>query len=145
MQDKYSGSIGSVRAVEDCIRESKRYTEGVFHKHVNHAIQGESFPSRVFTKYYEVYPDLVISWDMPAGKALDWLWGEYLFIEVFFFYDYRNNKASIVITDGKDAVNILKTKIAGVARTLSQLKLESNGGTPDALGVNSPKGQAAHT
>lgn len=108
-----ASNIGDIRAVEDCIRATKKYTEGIGTMRNHHPIQGEEFPSRVFYKYYEVYPDTEISWDMPAGVAFDLLWREVACIDVRFQYDYRVNKASIIVQDGKEAVRELTRAIPG--------------------------------
>lgn len=121
----YKGNINSIRAVEDAIRSSKKYTEGVMTMRKTHPIQGEDFPSKVFCKYYEVYPELKISWDMPAGTAIDWLWGEYESIDVTFRYDYRANKAYITINDGDKAVKLLSKTIPYFRSAL--MKVEANG------------------
>jgi len=128
------GSIESVRAIEDTIRATKKYTKGVFRKPVQHPIQGEDFPSKVLTEYYEVYPTIEVGWDMPAGTALDWLWGEKAsgekvpHIDVFFRYDYRNNKASVIIKNGINPTKLLEQYIPSFKETLS--KLSKNDGKP---------------
>ena len=127
MQDEFKGNIESIRAVEDCIRASKRYTEGIWTKHYKHPIQGEDFPSRDFFKYYEVYPDTEISWDMPAGVAMDWLWGEVSRIDVRFHYDYRANKASIIVTNGAGAVKELTKAIPGFNEAIAKTIVGDNG------------------
>jgi len=121
---EYTGNIASVRALEDCIRATRKYTEGIGTMRKKHPIQGEEFPSKVFCKYYEVYPEMDISWDMPAGKALDWLWQETLCLDVVFKYDYRSNIASVNIRDGDKAIKELVKSIPkfGVA-----LKAITNG------------------
>ena len=104
---EFTGNIESVRAVEDCIRATKKYTEGIGTMRKQHPIQGEDFPSKVFCKYYEVYPEIELSWDMPAGVALDWLWQDTLCLDVIFKYDYRANIASVVVRDGAKAIKEL--------------------------------------
>jgi hypothetical protein len=117
-ESEFIGNIVSVRALEDCIRATKKYTEGIGTMRKQHPIQGEGFPSRVFCKYYEVYPDIEVSWDMPAGVALDWLWGETLHIDVMFKYDYRVNKASVTVKDGVVAVRELQRSIPNFGKSL---------------------------
>jgi len=122
-----AGSIEQVRTIEDSIRATKRYTKGAFRKPVHHPIQGEDFPSKVLTEYYEVYPTVEVSWNMPAGIALDWLWGEKSsgekvpHIDVFFKYDYRENKASITMKNGEDSAKLLKQHIPNFEKALSKL------------------------
>lgn len=115
MKNEYFGNIQSVRGIEDCIRATKKYTKGIFSRAKTYPIQGEDFPSKVVTEYYEVYPDTEISWDMPAGKAIDWLWGEVLHIDVVFRYDYRVNKASVTIRGNNGVLQELKRGIPNLA------------------------------
>lgn len=114
----YYGNIIDVRALEDCIRATRKYTEGIRTMRKAHPIQGEELPSRDFRKYYEVYPNLDVGWDMPAGRAIDWLLGEYECIDVMFHYDYRANKASILVRDGIEAVRKLVGSIPGFGDAL---------------------------
>jgi len=103
MKIEYTGSITEIRAVEDCIRATKKYTEGVMSKKHPQPIQGEDFPSRVLHKHYEFYPNVdEISWNMPANKAIDWLFSDTPCIRMSFRYDYRTNKATVSFPDNKD-------------------------------------------
>ena len=120
-QIKFSGTIIAVRDVEDSIRATKKYTEGISTIRSKHPIQGAEFPSRKFMKYYEVYPEVDVSWDMPAHIALDWLWGETPCIDILFNYDYRANKAEVIIKDGQDAVQQLEKSIPGFSLTIATL------------------------
>ncbi len=122
---EFAGNIESVRAVEDCIRATKKYTEGIGTMRKHHPIQGEDFPSKVFCKYYEVYPEIELSWDMPAGVALDWLWQDTLCLDVMFKYDYRANKASVTIRDGEKAIKELSKSIPNFGKALVAI---TNGG-----------------
>lgn len=124
MKTEYAGDILSVRAVEDCIRATKNYTEDVFHRNNQHSVQGADFPSRVLIKRYEVYPDTTVCWDMPASEAIDWLWGETVHINVTFRYSYPTNKAWIIVGGSNGTVKELD-KIPGFTRTVQ--KLEKNG------------------
>ncbi len=123
MKSEFVGSIATVRDVEDSIRATRRYTKGVFSKPAAHPspIQGSDFPSRVLTEYYEVYPDTDVHWDMPAGVALDWLWGDVTHIDVLFFYDYRVNKAKVVVRGGAEAVEELTKGIPRFGDTLAKV------------------------
>lgn len=97
-----TGNIESIRAIEDCIRATKKYTEGIFTIRQQHPIQGNSFPSKAFRKYYEVYPKMdVPDWDTLIGKAIDWF--ETPTIEVTFYYDYRIDRATMYIEEKKFA------------------------------------------
>lgn len=89
-----------------------------------HPVQGEGFPSRTFVKYYEVYPNTEITWDMPVGQAIDWLCGDVLCVHVLFRYDYRMNKAAIGIKDGPEAIKELVRAIPGFG---GALKAVTNG------------------
>lgn len=123
MRNEFIGNIESVRAVEDCIRATKKYTEGIGTMRLKHPIQGEDIPSRVFNKYYEVYPDLKsVSWDMPAGQAIEWLSGGTPCYDIVFHYDYRSNYASVHIKDGDDAVEKLSAKITGLSQALRAVR-----------------------
>tara|TARA_Y100000310_G_scaffold166912_2_gene166635 strand:+ start:11281 stop:11724 length:444 start_codon:yes stop_codon:yes gene_type:complete len=120
-ENEHNGNIEGIRAIEDCIRATKKYTEGMGTLRKKHPIQGEDFPSKVFCKYYEVYPDIELSWDMPYGIALDWLWGETPCLDVTFRYDYRQNKAAVTIKDGVGAVKHLATAIPGFSEALAKV------------------------
>ena len=126
-QSEFSGTIIAVRAVEDCIRATKKYTEGVSTMRTHHPIQGEGeFPSKKFVKYYEVYPEVDISWDMSASLALDWLWGETTCIDVLFNYDYRTNKAEVIVKDGPVAVRQLAKAIPDFSESLAKVVANGN-------------------
>ena len=136
MRNEFVGSIISVRAVEDTIRATQKYTKGAFTRPATHPIQGEDFPSRVLTEYYEVYPDLDIGqdrsfWDV-LWAASDWLWGETPHIDVSFKYNYPRNKAIVVIHGGNGGVKLLGEGIPGFAETLASVhedKVEDKSGT----------------
>lgn len=113
MRSEYRGELLAVRAVEDCIRATRKYTKGAFSRRSTAPIQGDNFPSKVLTEYYEVYPELEISWDMPARQAIDWLWGDYVHIDVRFRYDYREGKAEVIIYGGQRAIEDLAKGIPG--------------------------------
>lgn len=116
-------SILLIRDLEDTIRATKKYTKGAFSKAVKHPqkIQGEEFPSRVLTEYYEVYPDLEVSWDMRAGDAWAWVWGDTVHIDVTFVYNYNDNRARVTIYGGKDALEKLKEGIPGFRAMLGMI------------------------
>lgn len=119
MRHETASNIADIRAIEDSIRTTRRYTEGIGTMRKKHPIQGEEFPSKVFCKYYEVYPNTEICWDMPAGVALDWLWGETPKVDVLFKYDYRSNKASVLVIDGPTALKELEKGIPGFSEALA--------------------------
>lgn len=116
----FDGNIIGIRAVEDTIRATRNYTEGVLSEFRHHPVQGMEFPSRVLCKHYEVYPDTELSWHMPWGTMLDWLWGDVPMITVIFRYDYRANRASIMVRAGAEAVAKLAKAIPGFSDALSR-------------------------
>lgn len=120
---EFRGNILAIRSVEDCIRATKKYTEGVQIRKTKHPVQGEDFPSRVFFMSYDVYPNLDIRkiWDMPAGRGIDWLLGKYEGINAMFHYDYRVNKASVLVRDGDGAVKKLTESIPGFGDALKAI------------------------
>lgn len=119
---EYSGNILNIRAIEDSIRATKKYTEGVRTMFRKHPVQGIDFPSPVFCKHYEVYPDMLeVSWDMPIGDFIDWLSQETLCIDVMFHYDYPQNKAFIEVSDGASAVRKLANSIPGFSDALAKI------------------------
>ncbi len=107
MKTNYTGDILSVRAVEDCIRITRKYTKGAFHKSSTDPIQGDDFSSKVLTEYYEVYPDMELSWDMLASDAWAWIWGDTSHIDIFFRYNYTTNKAKMTIHGGTGVIRDL--------------------------------------
>jgi len=136
VQTRIRGNIGQIRAVEDCIRATKKYTEGAFTARKQHPVQGQDFPSRVLTKIYEVYPETEISWNMPVNTAMDWLWCDTPCVMVTFFYDYRSNNAHVDI-EGDDAVKQLDRNIPGfiTARTATE---KHEGGTESTREAERP-------
>ena len=125
-QSEFKGTIIAVRAVEDSIRATKKYTEGIGTMRRKHPIQGEEFPSKMFCKYYEVYPEVELGWDMSAEVALDWLWGETPCIDVLFSYDYRTNKGIVIVQDGVRAVRELEKAIPSFRRALAKVAVNGN-------------------
>ncbi len=128
MRSEFVGSILKVRAVEDTIRATKKYTEGVFTQFTKHPvqpIQGEDFPSRVLTKRYEVYPDLDIGQQRPAWDVVmttsDWLWGDTPHIDVSFKYNYQRDKAIVIIHGGNGVMKLLGEGIPGFSDALARV------------------------
>jgi len=125
MRSEFVGSILAVRVVEDTIRATRKYTKGAFTKPVRHPIQGEDFPSRVLTEYYEVYPDLDLDKQMPAWDAImtfsDWLWGDIPHIDVLFKYNYHRNKAIVIIHGGDEVLELLGDGIPGFREALAKV------------------------
>jgi hypothetical protein len=124
MRNEFIGSILSVRAVEDTIRATRKYTKGAFKAPVQHPIQGEEFPSRVLTEYYEVYPDIESDkslWDMNIVDAAFWLAGETPHIDVLFKYNYQQDKAIVIIHGGNGVVKLLGEGIPGFGEALEKV------------------------
>ena len=117
---EYFGNILLIRAVEDSIRATKKYTEGVRTMRAKHPIQGEEFSSRAFCKYYEVYPDVDVS-RMSLGTVLEWLSGYKTHIDVVFSYDYRDNTASVIVADGVVAIRELARAIPNFSDALANV------------------------
>lgn len=122
MSFEFIGDILAVRAVETCIQISNKYTPRLFSKPIKHPIQGEEFPSRVLTIYYEVYPTLELSWDMSASDAWAWVWGDIEHIDVYLYYNYVVNKAWLTIQGGDGSVESLGQGIPGFREALGKLE-----------------------
>jgi len=99
-------NIESIRRIEDCIRATRKYTEGIFTMKKQHPVQGNGFPSKVFCKYYEVYPEAEVPDDTRPAKEIakhlksvvNWLRTPAIALK--FFYDYRIDKAKVEIANG---------------------------------------------
>ena len=120
MRSEFTGDIISVRAVEDTIHATKKYTKGAFSR-PKQPIQGEDFPSRVLTEYYEVYPEVEISLDMGIIDAVFWLAGDTPHIDVVFRYNYLRNSAMVLVYGGNGVVNMLKGGIPGFGDALAKV------------------------
>jgi len=120
-KSEFIGDIMGVRAVEDSIRATRKYTKGAFRTPIKHPVQGEDFPSRVLSEYYEVYPDIEIGWDMLATDAWAWIWGDTPHIDVVFRYDYRSNKGYMIVADGMFAVRQLANSIPKFSDALAKV------------------------
>lgn len=121
MRIEYTGDILTVRAVEDCIRSTRKYTKGVFSKPVKHPIQGEEFQSRSLTEYYEVYPSLELGWDMSASDAWAWVWGDIEHIGIHLVYNYPSNRAWLILLGGNGSIVSMEEGIPGFSQALAQL------------------------
>lgn len=129
MKSEYKGSVVAIRAVEDSIRATHKYTKGIFRKPAAHPIQGEEFPSKVLWEYYEVYPDIEVSWDMPIIDAILLLSGPSATpcYNVYFKYDYRDNQAAVIVNDGPVAIKELARAIPGFSDSLAIVIAGGNG------------------
>jgi hypothetical protein len=123
---EFAGNILTIRAVEDCIRASHKYSEGISSRlFSHHPSQGERFPSRVLTKYYEVHPEIDLDqlrdfWDV-AFTTSDWLWGDPSMVNVLFRYNYATNRAWAYVYGGEPALLLLKDKIQGLTAALDSI------------------------
>lgn len=122
MRTEFSSNIVSIRALEDAIRSTRKYTEGIETIRKAHPeVQGSDTPSRLFCKYYEVYPKTELSWDMPAGQAIDLLWHDVPCVDVLFKYDYRINRASMILRDNNGNLKLLLDNIPGFREALATI------------------------
>jgi hypothetical protein len=126
MKIEYKSDILLARELEDTVRATRKYTKGAFSRPQQHPIQGDEFPSKVLTEYYEVYPDLELGWDMQAGDAWAWVWGDRTHIDVIFLYDYRSNRAKVTVHGGLGAVKELKNGIPGFKAVLAKIEAVRN-------------------
>lgn len=122
MKTECKCDILAARELEDIIRATRKYTKGAFSRVQQHPIQGDGFPSKVLTEYYEVYPELELGWDMSATDAWAWVWGDVTHIDVTFLYDYRDNKARVTIHGGVGAVRGLTAGIPGFLAAFERVK-----------------------
>lgn len=127
MRSEFVGTVLAVRAVEDTVRATRKYTKGAFTKATQHPIQGEEFPSRVLTEYYEVYPDMEVGWDMSASEGWAWIWGDTPHIDVLFKYNYQRDKAIVIVYGGNGVVELLGEGIPGFADALGRVMENGNG------------------
>lgn len=125
MRTEFAGSILDVRAVEDTIRATHKYTEGLATRGATHPLQGADFPSKVLTKHYEVYPGLDLEqertfWES-AFLASDWLWGDLPRVDVVFWYSYLGNKGKVIVQGGENIVALLRDSIPGFGGALDKV------------------------
>lgn len=121
MRSEFNSNIDTIRAVEDCIRVTHKYTEGLGTIRKPHDFQGEQFPSKSFTRNYEVYPDMVVGMDMPVSDAIDWLWADTTCISVRFWYNYLNGRASFKVLGGEESLRRLVQSIPVLLRLLQAI------------------------
>lgn len=124
MTNEFHGTISNIRAVEDAIRATHKYTEGMVTRFAHHPpVQGGETASKVLTKHYEVYPDVVVDIDMPASQAVDWLWGELDMVNVNFWYNYRDRRATMRVNTAGSTVREELRKLAAAVPGLCDLLL----------------------
>ena len=128
MRNEFVGSIIAVREVEDTIRATKKYTKGAFSRKAQHPIQGEEFPSKVLTEYYEVYPDMEVGMGMSIIDAVFWLADSPAHIDVLFKYNYLRDKAIVIIHGGNGVVKLLGEGIPGLEEALAKVTDNGNHG-----------------
>lgn len=121
MRTEFIGDIATVRVVEDCIRATKKYTKSAFRKPIAYPIQGEEFPSKVLTEYYEVYPEMEPSWDMSWPDFWMWVWGDTPHIDVLFQYDYRVNRGKVTVRGNNNVLDMLKDGIPDFEESLGKV------------------------
>lgn len=126
---RLAGTVPEIRHMEDAIRATGKYTEGLLtlrSKHPAIVMRQSNAPSPVFVKCYEVYPDTDINEKLPMGQAVDramnWLWADVDCVKVRFWYNYRTGQATVEIKGGEKAARKLKAKIPGF---WTELKMES--------------------
>lgn len=122
---EFAGDLSIIRDIEDCIRATRKYTEGVLTRRTKHPLPtpgANLFPSRAFCKYYEVYPELdfEVGWDMDASHLLEWL-RQHTCIDVNFFYDYRKMRATVRVYGGSKAVAALEHMVPGFTDRLARV------------------------
>lgn len=112
-----TSDIESIRAIEDAIRATGKYTKMIWSRNGHSDIQGDDFASKVVTENYEVYPELDITEQRPLWEALlstsDWLWGDIERIEVRFRYNYTRNRAIAQVRGGNGVLKTLSNGIPG--------------------------------
>tara|TARA_Y100000310_G_scaffold344205_1_gene455710 strand:- start:299 stop:742 length:444 start_codon:yes stop_codon:yes gene_type:complete len=121
---KIKGNITQIRELEDSIRATNRYTEGLFTKKVKRPEQGD-MPSRAFSRLLEVYLDaefMELDWDMAfmdyLNKSIEWFTSRATVIK--FWYDYRDNKAEMSVEETR--INIICDVIPGFAVSLAKIR-----------------------
>lgn len=123
MRSEFKNNIAGVRSIEDAIRATRRYTEGLNTIIQHHPVQGTSVSSRAFAKCYEIYPDMVIGMDidisdLPVSDVIDWLWADTTCVNVRFWYDYRVNQATFKVIGGDESLQRLLKVIPGLLKLL---------------------------
>lgn len=136
MRSKYTGTILDVRAVENTIRATERYTKVISRKkRKEYQIQGEEFSSRTVIEFYEVHPDIDIGKQRPLREiwetikdASDWLWGDTPMVEVTFVYYQARNEALVDVYGGNGVLKMLEDGIPGWKEALEKVGQEEDAG-----------------
>lgn len=118
MRNEIVGTVLEIRAIEDTIRATRKYTKGVFsRKRKEYPIQGDDFPSKVVTEYYEVYPETDLEQLRSLWEAVmvtsDWLWGKEPMVQVKFNYNYSRNRGMMTVFGGNGVMKMLGAGIPG--------------------------------
>ena len=131
MRSRFTGKLLDVRAVEDAIRASKKYSEYISSRFARHPLQGDEVPSRMLTKYYEVYPESEFNGiDMSIIDAVFWLADSPSHVDVRFEYNYSCNRAAMQVRGRSgEELNRLKEGIPGFGEAME--KIAANGHKPE--------------
>lgn len=98
---KLEAKIDRIREIEDAIRETGQYTEGLFTENRKHPVQGED-STRAFTRVYEVYidaPQHNMNAHILDGINDAFAWFDSRAVVFKFWYDYRTEEANMRVTD----------------------------------------------
>lgn len=117
---EFTGSVVAVRAVEDCIRATGKYSKFQI---TETKVLGADFPSKVLTEHYEVYPKLSTKFggDVRFPEAVDLFIGESPTVIVKFKYNYREDTASVIIKKGIPDIQLLIRGIDGFEASITKL------------------------
>lgn len=115
---EFTGSVLAIRAIEDCIRASHKFNKYFRLNRGHHPTQGEDFPSNKFYERYEVYPDIEWGIDMQLTDLLILAGHGAPIVNVVFNYDYRVDKASMVVEGKLGGLEKLLDGIPGLCHNL---------------------------
>lgn len=141
---EFRGDIASVRAVEDSIRRTGKYTKGVVMQ-VSQPIQGEGVPSKVMRELYDVYPSLQTGLGVETDFVvfMGWVLHEPS-VAVRFTYDYRSGVAAITIRGGKPDVAKLSAGIPGFQEAFIKLTTGEDKWAKQRENIEKPSSQVGN-